>query len=131
MLFECLRNALILAFGAAVAFAIIGLIFAALAGVLAGPGIEVVVAALIGPILLGAGIVFAAGFIQAAINCIIAAGQAQPDAAAPAGAEQPLDEDDEGRPWPKCRLCRWWQKYITWPASAAAAVVALLIMYGK
>jgi hypothetical protein len=128
MLAQCLLAALALAFGAAMAFIIIGLVFAALAGVLTGPGIGVVVAAVIWPILIAAGILFAAGFIQGAINCIIAANQA-PAAAPPGGAQQGLKEEDPDAPWLTCKRCLWWQKFITPGASAAAAAIYLLMFH--
>ena len=64
---QCLFAALVLSFGSAVAFVLIGLLFAVLAGVLSGPGISATVSALIGRILVGAAIFFAAGFIQMAV----------------------------------------------------------------
>lgn len=132
MLLTCLRNALIMAFGTAVAFVLIGLVFAALAGVLTGPSIGVVVAALIGPILLAAFIFAAAGFIQMAIICIVAANEAAaPAAGAPGGAEQGLDEDKDGKPWPTCKRCRWWQKFVASAASGAAVAIYLLVIHGK
>ena len=124
-LFNCLANA----FGNAVAFALAVLVASALIGLFGGGpgGMAIMIGAALAPVFAMAFIYLSVSFIGCAVNCVVAA--AETAAAAPGGATQNLNEDDEGKPWPTCKRCRWMQKYVAGAASAAAVAIYMLYFY--
>ncbi|MDZ7602867.1 MAG: hypothetical protein U1A06_15990 [Hoeflea sp.] len=118
---NCIRNAILVAFGVALLALIFGVIVVGIAGLATGPGAAVLVAAALPILLISAGIFGAMAFISMVVACVTQDNLqgAGVQAGAPGGGGQPLEEDKDP---PRCTYCELLRKRMVLVGAVAGII---------